>query len=64
MVYQSKQLRGFIMEYWITYHHSTRQHTCREYGKTDNTMDIFRHYYQLLNEHTILSVDIDTKGMA
>ena len=53
-----------MMEYWITYHHSTREHTCREYGKTDNTMDIFRHYYQLLNEHTILSVDIDTKGIA
>ena len=52
------------MEYWITYHHSTREHTCREYGKTNNMMDIFRHYYQLFNEHQILSVDIDTKGIA
>ena len=49
------------MEYWITYHHSKRDHTCREYGKTDNTMDIFRRYYQLLKEHEILSVDINTE---
>jgi len=52
------------MEYWITYHHSYRDHTCREYGQTNNMMDILRHYYQLFNEHQILSVDIDTKGIA
>jgi len=61
---QPYQRRILIMEYWITYHHSTRQHTCREYGKTNNMMDILRHYYQLFNEHQILSVDIDTKGIA
>ena len=55
------------MQYWITYHDSKYDHTRREYGITNNPMDIFRKYYEILQNHKVLSVDIDNlenKGIA
>ena len=55
------------MQYWITYHDSKYDHTRREYGITENPLDIFRKYYEILQNHTVLSVDIDNlenKGIA
>jgi hypothetical protein len=47
------------MRYWITYHCSTFDHTRREYGETNNPLEIMRRYYEIAKYNHVLSVDVE-----